>query len=204
MFKVGLTGGIGSGKSTVAELFAELGVPVLDADQIARELVEPDQPALQEIVREFGEGVLEGGHLDRTRLRALVFDDPERKLKLEAILHPRVYQVLHDRMQALEADYCLLAIPLLLETHQQAFVDRVLVVDCPVETQYARVALRDALDEAIITRIIQSQIGREQRQREADDIIDNHGNLSALHEQVVRLHATYLNLSRANCASALD
>jgi dephospho-CoA kinase len=197
MLKIGLTGGIGSGKSTVARLFAERGIPVLDADQIARELVEPGQPALDEIVRAFGKDVLIQGHLDRARLRELVFQSQERKKRLETILHPLVYRTLNDRLRRLDADYCILVVPLLLETAPPGFVDRTLVIDCPVETQWARVRQRDGLDDATIDRILLSQISRNQRLAKADDVIDNSGEPADLHAQVARLHERYRRLAHA-------
>lgn len=196
MLNIGLTGGIGCGKTTVANLFAAKGVPVLDADRIARDLVEPGQPALAAIVREFGAQILENGRLNRAKLREIVFLVPECKRRLEAILHPLVYDAMRGRMAALQVDYCILCIPLLIETRQQGFVDRVLVVDCPVELQYARIRSRDGLEESEITRIIQSQVGREERLAAADDVIENVGSMSRLQSQVEKLHGFYLDLAR--------
>jgi dephospho-CoA kinase len=196
MLKIGLTGGIGCGKTTVANLFAAKGVPVLDADQIARELVEPGQPALDAIVRAFGGDFLEAGRLNRAKLREIVFLFPERKRQLEAILHPMVFDAISRQMTALQSDYCVLCIPLLIETAQQAFVDRVLVVDCPVELQYARIKNRDGLEESEISRIIQSQASREERLAAATDVIENAGEIEQLQEQVEKLHQTYLTLAQ--------
>lgn len=198
MLKIGLTGGIGSGKSTVARIFADLGVPVLDADQIARELVQPGQPALDEIVQAFGPELIQNRHLDRTRLRDLIFHSPERKQRLEAILHPRIYQALSEQVAHISADYCILVIPLLFETAPSGFVDRSLVVDCPIAMQYARVRARDHLDDATITAILQSQISRDQRLARADDVIDNSGDRSTLRAQVIRLDARYRQLATQN------
>ena len=196
MLKIGLTGGIGCGKSTVANLFASKGIPVLDADHIARELVEPGQPSLVDLVHEFGEMVLEDGRLNRTRLRELVFQSPESKLRLEAILHPRIFDTLSLRIANLHAPYCILVIPLLLETGQQAFVDRILVVDCPVEQQYERVKKRDHLDKNTISAIIRSQINRTDRLTAADDLIENDVPIDQLRKQVDRLHHSYLAMAK--------
>lgn len=196
MLKIGLTGGLGCGKTTVANLFAAKGVPVLDADQIARELVEPGQPALAAIVREFGEEFLEAGQLNRVRLREVVFQCPERKRQLESILHPMVFDAMQRQLATLRSDYCILCIPLLLETKQQAFVDRILVVDCPVELQYERVKNRDGLEMAEIGRIIQSQVSRQERLAAATEVIENSGQMEQLVEQVEKLHRMYRTLAR--------
>ncbi|BBL74737.1 dephospho-CoA kinase [Methylomagnum ishizawai] len=195
MFKVGLTGGIGSGKSTVADLFAAQGVPVLDADRVARDLVEPGQPAIAAIARHFGPDLLKAGRLDRERLRRIVFADPAERRWLEALLHPRVYAELERRMAALAAPYCLLVIPLLLETGQRGFVDRLLVVDCPVDLQRQRLQMRDGIDAAQADRMLSAQIGRPQRQAAADDILENTGTVVDLAGPVERLHRLYLTLA---------
>lgn len=195
MFKVGLTGGIGSGKSTVADLFAAQGVPVLDADRVARDLVEPGQPAIAAIARHFGPDLLKAGRLDRERLRRIVFADPAERRWLEALLHPRVYAELERRMAALAAPYCLLVIPLLLETGQRGFVDRLLVVDCPVDLQRQRLQMRDGIDAAQADRMLSAQIGRPQRQAAADDILENAGTVADLAGPVERLHRLYLTLA---------
>jgi dephospho-CoA kinase len=196
MLKIGLTGGIGCGKTTVAGLFAAKGVPVLDADQIARDLVQPGRPALAAIVREFGADILEAGHLNRAKLRKSIFHFPERKRWLEALLHPMVFEAMRTQISALRSDYCVLCIPLLIETRQQAFVDRILVVDCPAELQYARVKRRDSLEASEIARIIQTQASREERLAAADDVIENVGAMAHLVIQVEKLHRFYLDLAR--------
>ncbi|MFZ5593875.1 MAG: dephospho-CoA kinase [Pseudomonadota bacterium] len=199
MIKIGLTGGIGSGKSTVADCFAELGVAVIDADQIARELVEPGRPALGAIVDAFGRDILDGsGQLDRARLRALVFDDSTRRRQLETILHPLIRAEMRKRADALEgsgAPYAILNIPLLLETGQTDLADRILVVDTPEELQYQRVRARNGLPDAQIAAIIATQASREQRLAAADDIIVNDGDLSKLQRQTVAMHQRYLALA---------
>lgn len=196
--KIGLTGGIGSGKSTVCALFAGHGVPIIDADIIARLVVEPGQPALDEIVAHFGPAVLQtDGHLDRGEMRKRVFDNTDDKKRLEDILHPRIRALMSDESRrALEqSSYCILAIPLLLETGQQALVDRILVIDCDPEQQLRRVSARDQRSLAETRRIIQSQASREARLAIADEIINNDGDEDALVSQVSVLHARYLGLA---------
>lgn len=202
MLVIGLTGGIGSGKSTVARCFEEFGVPVIDADAIARELVEPDGPALHEIVQTFGSGVLDDdGYLDRARLRRLVFTDPARRRRLESILHPRIREEMRARMGTLETPYCVLTIPLLLETGQTDMVDRVLVVDAAESVRRARIRRRDGLDDEEIEAILRTQASGEQRLQAADDVIVNEGDLHALRTEVERLHHTYLKQSAPDPAS---
>lgn len=196
MLKIGLTGGIGCGKTTVARLFAELGSPIIDADQIAHELVAKGQPALKQIDQQFDAGILNpDGSLNRSRLREIVFSDPAQKQKLESILHPLVYQAIQTELERLNAPYCIIAIPLLFETNMTHFVDRVLVVDCPVETQIARVRKRDQLSLERIQSIIDSQVSRDVRKSHADDLIDNSESDYRLAEQVKKLHNLYLSLS---------
>ncbi|MGR9012182.1 MAG: dephospho-CoA kinase [Gammaproteobacteria bacterium] len=196
MLKVGLTGGIGCGKSTVARFFSELNIPVLDADEIAHRLVEKGQPALAEIQQAFGAAILApDGSLDRSRLRDLIFTDPREKQKLESILHPLVYQILQSELAPLTAPYCIISIPLLLETGMTHLVDRILVVDCPVETQIERVKNRDKLPIARIQSIIDNQVSRAFRKAKADDLIDNSNTDYRLAEQVKKLHNLYLSIS---------
>lgn len=196
MLKIGLTGGIGSGKTTVANLFAARGVPVIDADQIAHSMVEPGQPALGQIVEEFGQAIVaKDGGLNRDELRKIVFASQARKKRLEAILHPLVYETMRTRMANLAEAYCLLAIPLLLETGREDFVDRILVVDCSPELQLARVKKRDHLDEAEIHRILGAQIDRQRRLIAADDVIVNDIAMDRLELQVDKLHNLYETIS---------
>ncbi len=196
MLKIGLTGGIGCGKSTVVRLFAARGIPVFDADEIARQLVEPGQPALAAIALEFGNSVLQGGRLNRAALRERIYADVVARRKLEAIIHPLVYRCLQERAVGLDAPYCIFAIPLLIETGHQAFVDRILVVDCLPAQQYQRVRDRDGLDDIAIERIIHAQASREERLAAAHDIIENVGSIEQLEERVENLHRAYLAMTR--------
>jgi dephospho-CoA kinase len=196
MLKVGLTGGIGCGKSTVARLFNNLNIPVLDADEIAHRLVDAGQPALAQISQEFGQAILSpDGSLNRKNLRDLVFSDLKQKKKLESILHPLIYKTLQTELKQLVAPYCILSIPLLFETNMMQLVDRVLVIDCPLETQIERVKTRDNLTVETIQSIINSQLSRTIRKVKADDLIDNSGADYGLAEQVKKLHNLYLSLS---------
>lgn len=196
MLVIGLTGGIGSGKSTVADLFAELGVPVIDADVIARELVEPGQATLQRIVHAFGQEVLQpDGKLDRARLRTLVFSDPQQRQRLESIMHPSIRAALQKRAAAVTAPYCVVVIPLLFETGQADLVNRALVVDTRTETQIARTVKRSGLDRATVERIMAAQWQRARRLASADDVIANNSTLDELRAQVLPLHRRYLALA---------
>lgn len=196
MLKIGLTGGIGSGKTTIADLFAELNVPVIDSDDIAREVVASGSQALEQIRHAFGERVIAAdGSLDRSAMRELIFADTDQKRKLESIVHPKVRQSILMRVASLDAAYCIICVPLLVESGMVNLVDRVLVVDCPVETQIERVTKRDRLDEKIVRAIIASQATREQRKALANDLIDNASTDSMLAEQVKKLHNLYLYLS---------
>ena len=198
MLVVGLTGGIGSGKTAVSDRFAQYGVPVIDTDLLARELVEPGQPALATIVAEFGSDCLdERGQLRRAHLRERVFADPAGRRRLEAILHPRIRALARERIAASSAPYCLVVIPLLAETGMTDLVDRVLVVDVPEVEQIRRVMVRDRVDEARARRILAAQAQRAQRLALADEILDNGGDLDHLDRQVTDLHQRYSTLAAA-------
>lgn len=194
--KVGLTGGVASGKSEVARRFAALGAPVADADAIARALVAPGQAALAAIVEHFGDGVLDpSGALDRRALRERVFADPGQRRALEDILHPRIRAGLQAAAQAATHPYVVIDIPLLAEGGGRAaypWLDRILVVDVPREVQLARLQARDGIDAALAARMLDAQSSREQRLAIADDRIDNTGTLDALDAAVARLHRDYL------------
>ncbi|MHB1093593.1 dephospho-CoA kinase [Thiobacillus sp.] len=197
MFMIGLTGGIGSGKSTVAELFAEQGTPVIDTDAIARELTAPGNAALDAIRAAFGEAViLADGSLDRAALRRRVFSDTGARHQLEAILHPRIRQVVEHTLAALNAPYVVIVIPLLVETGAyRDMLDRILVVDCPEDVQIARVMARSGLTSEEVTAILKAQSERATRLACADDVILNTASREALRDQIATLHRRYLDFS---------
>jgi len=199
MFTVGLTGGIGSGKSAVAECFAAHGVPVIDTDVIARELTAPGGAALDAIRAVFGETVIQpGGTLDRAALRRCVFADSTARRQLEAILHPRIRQRVRRTLATLTAPYALIVIPLLVETGgYRDVLDRVLVVDCPEDVRIARVMARSGLTHDEVKAILAAQAGRAERLAAADDIIVNTATLEALRAEVAALHQRYLALAAA-------
>jgi len=195
---VGLTGGIGSGKSAVSAAFEKRGVPVIDTDQLARDLVNPDQPALQEIVAAFGPDCLtQSGNLDRSYLRKTVFADPPTRVRLEGILHPRIQRAVKDQLAAISAPYCLVVVPLLAETEQlRALMDRILVVDVPENLQIQRVMARDGVGKEHVQRILSAQTTPTQRLVLANDVIRNDCSLEDLDVAVAALHEKYLSLSR--------
>lgn len=203
MLIIGLTGGIGSGKSTVSHHFESLGVPVIDADVIARELVAPGQPALQEIAQQFGPELISAdGTLDRAQLRQRVFEDDEERKRLEAILHPKVRDSMSQRVAALRDSstppaYCVLSIPLLIESGWTGLIQRVLVVDASPAQQEQRASQRDALSPKQIRAIIRSQVDRDTRLAAAGDVIHNDADIAALQAQVEALHRRYLQLARS-------
>jgi dephospho-CoA kinase len=196
-YVVGLTGGIGSGKTTVAKLFETLGAGLVDTDEIAHELTRPGAAALERIRRRFGDDYLTNqGTLDRARLRALVFRDPAARRDLEAILHPLIRAEASERVRASPASYVILVVPLLIETGAWSDqVQRMLVVDCDENTQIQRTMARSGLSADEVRAIMATQAERAQRLEAADDIILNDGGLAELGEQVRRLHARYLVLA---------
>ena len=196
MLVVGLTGGIGSGKTTVANGFSALGVPVIDTDQLARELVEPGQPALDEIITVFGKNcVTPDGQLKRACIRQQIYSDAALKSQLEDILHPKIRQRIKTLLADLREAYCIVVIPLLLETHQTDLVDRILVVDTPEKEQLTRVAARDSLSDNTVMAIMQSQADRNTRLQAADDIIVNDRDLESLTERILELHTYYMEIA---------
>ena len=196
-FRVGLTGGIASGKSTVAKLFAALGVPIIDTDVVAREVVEPGQPPLERLVERFGQAILTpDGHLDRPKLREIVFSDPRSRADLEALLHPAIGSAVQVLSRAAGGPYQILVIPLLVEKGLTGEVDRVLVVDCEEDLQIRRLQGRDGSTPEQARAILAAQVSRAARVKAAHDVIVNDGDLRALPEQVSSLHARYLELAR--------
>lgn len=195
---VGMTGGIGSGKSLAAEYFAGLGAEVIDTDQIARQLTAPHGDAMSAIVKAFGPGVcaMDGG-LDRAAMRDLVFSDSGARQRLEAILHPPIREQAEKLIRASRRAYAIVVVPLLLETGAyERLLDRVLVVDCPETLQVERAVARSGLDPAMVQRVMASQISRSARLAAADDVIDNSGDVAQLQRQVGQLHEKYLRLAR--------
>ena len=196
MLIIGLTGGIGSGKSTVEALFKQLGVSVIDADEVGKSLVKPGSPILNDIVSHFGSSVLNSdGSLNRGMLREIIFNSPNARKQLEAILHPAILAEMLNLARHINAPYCIFSIPLLFESGQDCHVSRTLVIDCPVELQKERVAKRDGLNLNQIDAIIASQASRETRLAQADDIIDNSQSLDKLNDQITTLHKKYLTIA---------
>lgn len=197
---VALTGGVASGKSTVARLFEALGVTVLDADAIAREVVAPGSPLLERVVEHFGPELLaEDGSLRRALLRARIFADPEARHWLERLLHPEIERLLWSRAARAPGPYCLVVVPLLVETGQQRHADRVLVVDAPEALQRARLRERDGATGAEADTMLGAQATREARLRVADDVVVNDGGPEGLRGQVEALHRRYLGAAAAVC-----
>lgn len=194
--RVGLTGGIASGKSTVADFFSELGVAIIDTDLIARSVVEPGQPALVEIRQTFGPGVMtDDGRMDRKAMRAIVFADDEKRSLLESIIHPRIRQEAARQASTARGPYHIVVVPLLAESPMRAEMDRILVVDCAEDVQLDRLLARDAESEEQARKIIMAQVSREERLSIADDVIRNDGVLEETRAQVEDLHAKYLSLA---------
>lgn len=193
---IALTGGIASGKSAVADEFAKLGVPVLDTDQIARDVVAPGMPALGQLVAEFGPEILDAdGRLDRAHMRERVFSDPAQRRRLEAITHPAIREELARRSAAAGGDYQIHVIPLLVETGRADAYDRVLVVDCPEEAQIERLQARDRTSRERAEEILAVQVSREERLNAAHDVIENTGTLADLQRFVQTLHRNYALLA---------
>jgi len=195
--RIGLTGGIASGKSTVANLFVELSIAVIDTDIVARQVVEPGQPGLKAVTDAFGANLLSGdGHLDRRRLRNLIFDNPDQRQILEGIVHPLIRARTIELANQAGGPYQILVVPLLIETGFRALVDRVLVVDCSEQQQRARLLTRDDETPERVERILAAQAHRHERLAAADDILDNSGSLEQTRTQVQELHTLYLQLAK--------
>jgi dephospho-CoA kinase len=197
-FRVVLTGGIASGKSAVASEFGKLGVPIIDTDELSREVVEPGQPALLKIVERFGPEVLDThGGLDRRRMRERIFQNPAEKQALEAIVHPAIRAAQLAKTASAKGPYQIHVVPLLVDTRSQSLYDRVLVVDCPRDTQLARLLRRDGITQQLAERMLAAQATREQRLTVADDVLDNQGAIEELPQKTAALHQRYLVLAAA-------
>lgn len=194
---VGLTGGIASGKSLVASAFERLGIDIIDADQVSRDIVEPGQPALKEIADRFGDEIIDDqGQLIRRRLREIVFDDPDARADLERITHPRIREELARRRDAATSEYVLLVVPLLIKSGMKDLVDRVLVVDAPESVQLERLVARDGIDEDLAHKMIAAQDTRSLRLGAADDVLVNTGPRKDIADLAAALHAGYSRLAR--------
>lgn len=195
VLKVGLTGGIGSGKSTACKVFSELAVPVIDADIIAHNLVMPGTPALQAIINEFGDEIItKEGCLDRQKLRNQIFTNATDRNKLNNILHPAIFSEITHETERIQSKYCIISIPLLLETDASKIIDRILIIDAPRKLQLSRASIRDNVTQSDIEAIMHSQISPDDRLAAADDIIKNDGDIDNLHRQICDLHAFYTSI----------
>lgn len=194
---VGVTGGIGSGKTAATDCFASLGIDVTDADMMSREVVQKGKPALARIAARYGQQniLLADGSLNRRALRDIIFRDPEEKIWLESLLHPLIHDEIIARLKRSTSAYGILSSPLLLETDQQSLCDRILVIDAPESLQIARTTSRDSTDEQSVKAIMSSQLARAERLARADDIITNDADLESLQQAVRQLHQTYLSMS---------
>jgi len=196
MLIIGLTGGIGSGKSTVASRFKELGITVVDADQKSRDVVQAGQPALKAIAQEFGEDILlEDGQLNRAKLREIIFNSDEKRHWLEQLLHPLIRDAIEFDLNNATSDYAILESPLLFETDQHQMTDTTLLVDVPVEVQISRTCDRDNNTKEQVRNIIKAQMPREIKQEKADHVLDNSRALNLVEEDIIALHKTFTALA---------
>jgi|TARA_B110000238_G_C15987317_1_gene378708 dephospho-CoA kinase len=199
ILSVALTGGIGTGKSTVTSKFHALGTPIIDSDIISRSIVEPGKPCLDAIIGEFGKNILDlRGEIHRRKLRKIIFNDSEAKKKLENILHPVIYKEIDKEISNIDYAYCLIAIPLLIETRATDRFDRILLIDVTEKKQLLRASKRDKASIKYISETIKNQTSRNQRLHYADDIIDNNNEVEKLDYIVEMLHKKYLRLSESN------
>lgn len=200
MLIIALTGGIGSGKTTVSNLFKSKNIPVIDTDIISRELVEPGKPAYTQIISTFGDIILtENKEINRPVLRKLVFSSEQQRLKLEKILHPLIWSEVRAQLSAKDAPYCIVVVPLLFENKdnvKEVAFDRIIAIDIEENLQIDRVSKRDNCDEATVKNIIESQVSRQVRLEAADDVITNTGDIESLQQKVDKLHQQYLNFSK--------
>lgn len=199
VLRIALTGGIGSGKTTVARKFEALGVPVIDSDIIARDIVEPGRPCLKKIFEIFGDHLQnKDGTLNRDQLRNIIFNDDKAKEELENILHPEIYREIENQIAKIHYPYCLIVLPLLIETNAIHHFDRVLVIDTNEAIQIDRAYQRDNTSRENIEKIIKSQVNREERLKHADEIIENNLSIEELNDSIKKIHEKYINLSSYN------
>ncbi|WP_046487207.1 dephospho-CoA kinase [Candidatus Methylopumilus planktonicus] len=197
MFIIGMTGGIGSGKSEALKIFESLNIKVIDLDNIAKEITDTSHQAIQEIKLVFGDAIFDkGNRLDRKKLREIIFSEKDQKINLEKILHPKILEEVMKRLNVLSNEsYVVIDIPLLFETNQYtSLISRSLVIDCKVNDQIERVKKRDGIDTSVIQSIIEQQVGRNYRIERADDVVVNDGSIEKLEESIKALHKKYLNL----------
>lgn len=195
MFVIGLTGGIGSGKSSVAKLFSERGVAIIDADIVAREITLPSKPAFNEIVQHFGPEILQNNTINRTMLRKIIFENAKQRRWLEELLHPIIRKEMEQEINAFTGPYCIAVVPLLLEVEFYSFINRILVVDTTPELQIKRIMARDKMTKTEVEAILKTQATREVRLAKAHDVIINDGKQQDLVTQVDALHEKYLQLA---------
>ena len=192
---VGLTGGIGSGKSAAANFFVELGVDLIDADDLAKNVLNKNSKGYELFINEFGEQYLDNyKNIDRDLLRKTIFNDSDKKNKLENIIHPQVRSGIEEFIKSSKSDYCIVVVPLIYETRSSSYYDRILVIDCDEEIQINRSAIRDNTENKEIKKIISKQASREERLSIADDVILNNRTLDSLKEEVIKLHKKYIKM----------
>ena len=192
---VGLTGGIGSGKSAAANFFVELGVDLIDADDLAKNVLNKNSKGYELFINEFGEQYLDNDkNIDRDLLRKTIFNDSDKKNKLENIIHPQVRSGIEEFIKSSKSDYCIVVVPLIYETRSSSYYDRILVIDCDEEIQINRSAIRDNTENKEIKKIISKQASREERLSIADDVILNNRNLDSLKDEVIKLHEKYIKM----------
>jgi len=193
---IALTGGIGSGKSSVSSIFEQLGAPVIDADMISQEITSSNMPCFKKIIEEFGSDILtDEGEINRLKLSNIIFNDNSKRIKLEKIIHPEVFKKINTKILLINYPYCLVVIPLLVETKTMSYFDRVLVIDSDENKQIERVLKRDKISKKLLSNIMETQINRAERLKYADDIIENNGKIKSLNKTVKALHQKYLAIS---------
>ena len=194
---IALTGGIGSGKTSIASIFKSLGVPIIDSDTISKEIILPGKPCFKDIVNEFGEEILTNkGTIDRYKLRDIIFNNDKARIKLENITHPIIFKNIDIQISLINYPYCLVIVPLLIETKSVKYFDKVLLVDTFKNIQFERVSKRDSMSLTLLRKIIKIQATRSERLKYADDIIENNNEIGNLNEYINILHKKYLTLSK--------